>query len=92
VHNSRCHITDECREIKKIVKQLHEQQKKQSCHNGTPPRQWAGMQHIAREGDDEEEMEFQNAKRAIKVIYDHSDFESSDNERRGMLHVIYGVS
>jgi hypothetical protein len=37
-------------------------------------------------------MEFQNAKRAIKVIYGHSDSESSDNERRKQLHIIYGGS
>jgi hypothetical protein len=41
-----------------------------------------------REGNDDEEMEFQNAKRAIKVIYGHSDSESSGNERRNQLHVI----
>jgi hypothetical protein len=37
-------------------------------------------------------MEFQNAKRAIKVIYDHSDSEFNDNERRKQLHIIYGGS
>jgi hypothetical protein len=41
---------------------------------------------------DEEEMEFQNAKRAIKVVYDPSDSESSDNEHRKQLHVIYDGS
>jgi hypothetical protein len=37
-------------------------------------------------------MEFQNAMGAIKVIYDHSDFESSNNEYRKHLHIIYGGS
>jgi hypothetical protein len=37
-------------------------------------------------------MEFQNAKRAIKVIYGHSDSESSDNEHHKQLHVISGGS
>jgi hypothetical protein len=37
-------------------------------------------------------MEFQNAKRAIKVIYGHFDSESSDNERRKQLHIIYDSS
>jgi hypothetical protein len=27
IHNSRCHIVEECREIKKLTKQFHEQQK-----------------------------------------------------------------
>jgi hypothetical protein len=37
-------------------------------------------------------MEFQNAKRVIKVIYDHSDSKSSDNEHRKQLHIIYDGS
>jgi hypothetical protein len=65
VHNSRCHIAEECQEIKKLVEQPH--------HDGTPPYQREGKQHVAHTSNDEEEMEFQNAKRAIKVIYDHSD-------------------
>jgi hypothetical protein len=64
----------------------------QPCHNNMPPHQWEGKQHIACEGNDEEEMEFQNTKRAIKVIYDHSDSESNDNEHRKQLHVIYDGS
>jgi hypothetical protein len=35
------------------------------------------------------EMEFQDAKRALKVIYGHSDSKSSDNERRKALHVMF---
>jgi hypothetical protein len=37
-------------------------------------------------------MEFQNVKRAIKVVYGHFVSESSDNEHRKQLHVIYGCS
>jgi hypothetical protein len=37
-------------------------------------------------------MEFQNAKRTIKVIYDHSNSESSDNECCKQLHTIYDGS
>jgi hypothetical protein len=39
-------------------------------------------------------MEFQIAKRAIKVVYSHSDStsESSDNERPKQVHVMYGGS
>jgi hypothetical protein len=38
------------------------------------------------------EMEFQDAKRALKAIYDHSDSKSSDNERCKTLHVMFGGS
>jgi hypothetical protein len=38
------------------------------------------------------EMECQEAKRAVKAIYGHSDSESSDNEHRKMLHVMFGGS
>jgi hypothetical protein len=34
-------------------------------------------------------MEFDNIKRAIKVIYDHSDLESSNNECHKQLHIMY---
>jgi hypothetical protein len=37
-------------------------------------------------------MEFQNAKRAIKVVYGHSDSESSGNEHCKQLHIIYDGS
>jgi hypothetical protein len=39
-------------------------------------------------------MEFQNAKRALKAIYGHSDSDSdsSDDERRKQLHVMYDGS
>jgi hypothetical protein len=37
-------------------------------------------------------MEFQDAKRALKEVYGHSDSDSSIDERRKMLHVMYGGS
>jgi hypothetical protein len=37
-------------------------------------------------------MEFQDAKRALKAIYGHSDSESSDNECCKTLHVMFGGS
>jgi hypothetical protein len=37
---------------------------------------------VALEGDKEEEMEFQDAKMALKVVYNHSNFDSSTDERR----------
>jgi hypothetical protein len=47
-----------CREIKKLAEQFCEQQKQQSCHDGTPPQQREGKQQVASEGNKEEEMEF----------------------------------
>jgi hypothetical protein len=50
-----------------------------------PPHQREDKQQVACKGDDDEEVVvFQNAKRAIKVVYDHSnsDSESSDSECR----------
>jgi hypothetical protein len=38
------------------------------------------------------EMEFQDAKRALKAVYGHSDSESSDNEHCKMLHIMFGGS
>jgi hypothetical protein len=37
-------------------------------------------------------MEFQDAKRALKVVYDHSDSDSSTDEHRKQLHIMYGGS
>jgi hypothetical protein len=60
--------------------------------NGTPPQQREGKQQVAPEGDKEEELEFQDAKRALKVIYGHSDSDSSTDEHHKQLHVMYGGS
>jgi hypothetical protein len=42
------------------------------------------------EEDKDEEMAFQNAKREMKPVHDHS--ESSDNEHRKALHIMFGGS
>jgi hypothetical protein len=73
------------------MEQFREQQKQQPHRNGTPPCQREGKKHIAHESE-EEEMEFQNVKRVIKVIYGHSDSDSSDNECHKQLHVMYDGS
>jgi hypothetical protein len=41
------------------------------------------------EEDKDDGLRFQKAKRDLKVIYDHSDSESSDNERCKMLYVMF---
>jgi hypothetical protein len=37
-------------------------------------------------------MGFQKAKRDLKAVYGHSDSESSDNERRKTLYIMFGGS
>jgi hypothetical protein len=37
-------------------------------------------------------MEFQNAKRAFKAVYGHSDSDSSDGKHCKQLHVMYDGS
>jgi hypothetical protein len=44
------------------------------------------------EEDKDEEMEFQDTKRVLRAVYDHSDSDSSTDEHRKMLHVMYGGS
>jgi hypothetical protein len=54
-----------------------------------PSRQWEGKQKVDSQEEKDAQMEFQDAKRALKAIYGHSDSESSDNERRKTLHVMF---
>jgi hypothetical protein len=92
LHNSNHHSVEVFWEIKKFVEQFCEQQKLQPCHDGTPFRQLEGKQKVAREDDKDEEMAFQYVERALKAVYDHSDFNSSTDEFFKMLHVMYGGS
>jgi hypothetical protein len=85
------HTASECREIKKLAEQFCEKMQQQR-QDGAPSRQWEGKQKVDSQEEKDAEMEFQNAKRALKAIYGHSDSESSDNERRKMLHVMFGGS
>jgi hypothetical protein len=50
------------------------------------------MQKVDSQEEKDAEMEFQDAKRALKAIYGHSDSESSDNGHRKTLHVMFGGS
>jgi hypothetical protein len=38
------------------MEQFREQQKRQPHRDGMPPRQWEAKQHVAHEGEEEEEM------------------------------------
>jgi hypothetical protein len=91
VHNSTRHSTSECREIKKLTEQIREKMQQQR-QDGAPSQQWEGKQKVDSQEEKDKEMEFQDAKRALKVVYGHSDSESSDNECRKALHVMFGGS
>jgi hypothetical protein len=54
-----------------------------------PSHQREGKQNADPEEDKEDIMGFQKAKRDLKAIYGHSDSESSDNECRKMLYVMF---
>jgi hypothetical protein len=92
VHNSKCHNNEECREIKKLVEQFHEQQKLQPRRDGTTPWQWEGKQKVVPKDDKDEEMEFQDTKSSLKAVYVHYDSDSSTDEHNKTLHVMYGGS
>jgi hypothetical protein len=91
VHNSTRHTVSECREIKKLTEQFREKMQQQRL-DGTPSRQREGKQKVDSQEEKDVEMEFQDAKRAQKVIYGQSDSESGDNEHRKMLHIMFGGS
>jgi hypothetical protein len=43
------------------------------------------------EHDKDDKMDYQDAKRALKALYDHSSSNTSTDEHRKVLHVMYGV-
>jgi hypothetical protein len=90
MHNCTRHTAAECREIKKLAEQFREMI--QQRQDGPPSRQREGKQKVDSQEQKGAEMEFQDAKRALKAVYGYSDSESSDNERRKMLHVMFGGS
>jgi hypothetical protein len=85
------HIASEGREIKKLVEQFCEKMQQQ-CQDGMPSHQWECKQKVDSQEEKDAEMEFQDAKRALKAIYGHSNYESSNNECRKALHVMFGGS
>jgi hypothetical protein len=91
VHNSTRHTTAECQEIKKLTEQFHEKMQQQR-QDGAPSHQREGKQKVDSQEEKDAAMEFQDAKRALKAVYGHSDSKSSDNERHKMLHVMFGGS
>jgi hypothetical protein len=91
VHNSMRHTASEYQEIKKRAEQFHEKMQQQR-QDGAPSHQREGKQKVDSLEEKDVEMEFQDAKRALKAVYGHSDSESSDNEHRKMLHVMFGGS
>jgi hypothetical protein len=91
MHNSTRHTTSECREIKKLLDQFCKKMQQQR-QDGAPSLQWEGKQKVDSQEEKDAEMEFQDAKRALKAVYGHSDSECSDNERRKTLHIMFGGS
>jgi hypothetical protein len=89
VHNSTHHNTSEYREIKKLAEQFHEKMQQQPLQDGAPSRQREGKQKMNPQEEKDIEMEFQDAKRALKAVYDHSESKSSGNEHRKALHVMF---
>jgi hypothetical protein len=79
----------EYQEIKKLTEQFCEKQQQPHLEDA-PSRQQDGKQKMDPEEDKDEEMAFQNAKREMKPVHDHS--ESSDNEHRKALHIMFGGS
>jgi hypothetical protein len=57
-----------------------------------PSHQREGKQKVDSQEEKDVEIEFQDAKRTLKAVYGHSDSESSNNERRKTLHVMFGGS
>jgi hypothetical protein len=53
---------------------------------------WAGGLQNCATGGPLTESGPEDARRALKAVYGHSDSESSDNERRKALHVMFGGS
>jgi hypothetical protein len=54
-----------------------------------PSRQREGKQKVNPQEEKDVEMEFQDARRALRAIYGHSDSMSSDNECRKVHHVMF---
>jgi hypothetical protein len=88
VHNSTCHTSSECQEIKKLIEQFHEKMQQQR-QDGVPSHHWEGKQKVDSQEEKDVEMEFQDAKRALKAVYGHSDSVSSDNRHCKTLHVMF---
>jgi hypothetical protein len=89
VHNSTRHSTSECQEIKKLAEQLCDKMQQQR-QDDAPSCQREGKQKVDSQEEKDIEMEFQDARRALKAVYGHSDSKSSDNKRHKALHVTFG--
>jgi hypothetical protein len=85
------HTTSECWEIKKLMEQFREKMPQQH-QDGAPSRHREGKWKVDSQEEKDAEIEFQDAKRALKAVYGHLDSESSDNEHRKTLHVMFGGS
>jgi hypothetical protein len=64
----------------------------QQCQDGAPSRQREGKQKMDLQEGKDAEMEFQDAKRALKVVYGHFNSEPNDNKCHKVLPVMFGDS
>jgi hypothetical protein len=57
VHNSTCHTTSKCWEIKKLTEQFHDKMQQQR-QDSAPSRQWEGKQKVNPREEKDVEIEF----------------------------------
>jgi hypothetical protein len=88
VHNSTHHNVEECWKIKKLTEQYREHLKQQR-DDSAPSHQREGKQKVDPVEDKDDGLGFQKAKMDLKAIYSHSNSESSDNEHRKMLYIMF---
>ncbi|KAJ1255317.1 hypothetical protein BS78_K264600 [Paspalum vaginatum] len=91
------HNAADCREIQKLVQRRLSERRERPTKDDSPPRQRPGKGKATSDGGPAaggKEMGYQPSERELKSVYalGHSSSESSDNERRKRLYVMYGGS
>ncbi|WVZ83909.1 hypothetical protein U9M48_031004 [Paspalum notatum var. saurae] len=97
VHPNSGHSAADCREIQKLVQRRLNERRERPPRDDSPPRQRPGKGKATSDGGAAaggKEMGYQPPERELKSIYAlaNSDSDSSDNERRKKLYVMYGGS
>ncbi|WVZ96088.1 hypothetical protein U9M48_041770 [Paspalum notatum var. saurae] len=94
VHPNSGHSAADCREIQKLVQRRLNERRERPPKDDSPPRQRPGKGKAASDGGATaggKEMGYQPPERELKSIYAlaSSDSDSSNNERRKKLYVMY---
>ncbi|WVZ79352.1 hypothetical protein U9M48_026941 [Paspalum notatum var. saurae] len=97
VHPNSGHSAADCCEIQKLVQRRLNERRERPPRDDSPPRQRPGKGKATSDGGATaggKEMGYQPPERELKSIYAlaNSDSDSSDNERRKKLYVMYGGS